>query len=230
MVMNAIKVTAHLNSAVAAMPPQLDALLIASVVGHSKTKLRMDSDAPRFGDVEIPLDVFECGWFPFVTPVYRCSSPIFVANNNRHEYRQRYIDVAKHADLVSPRKRIDITATNKGWMKRYYRPIHVRMVDRVVWFAATSDPHWLASLLDRIPSIAGDRARGYGRVSQWSVEECDSDCSVVVQTTRGQILMRNLPASATDFYSDLTGFERKMAAFQPPYYHPRRQTECVVPL
>lgn len=223
-----LKVTARLNSIMAAEPPQLDALLIAAVLGHQRQKLRNSGPCPPFGDVSIPLAVSEIGWMPFSIPVYRTSSPICGAAIDRHERRQRYIDANRFASLIDPSRRHAVTAVKYGWMKKDFRPIRVRTFGQIVWFCH-GDGAEISGLLDTVPSIGGDRARGYGRVA-WSVEAIECDWSVISDRDGEKVLMRRVPAAAfLDVYGPVSGAAHSFGACQPPYYHPDRQMEILEP-
>jgi hypothetical protein len=113
-------------------------------------------------------------------------------------------------------------------MKRYYRPVRTRCIDRMIWFAV-GDKLEIEALLRKIPSIGGDRARGYGRVASWLVDDFPYDYSLTADNG-GPVLMRRVPSVFAELNPGLRGARTTFGACQPPYYHPDRQMEILEPV
>ena len=69
---------------------------------------------------------------------------------------------------------------------------------------------------------------GYGVVREWTVERIDADLSWFAPSEVGPVLMRPLPVGPW-LPDNLTGARRDFGACVPPYWHPERYGEIVVP-
>lgn len=225
--MAAVKVTAHLAGGLAGDPPKLDALLEAVMAPHcgkaaSGRKLDRGSPAPEQGEIPIPLQRRRLG--PWLVGL--CSDPIpgpVLADGHDHVAKRINPD---GASLLDPAERRKI-ATSNTWTKSYRLPLRVRLVDRVVWFA-DADPKNLRRTLKRCRAIGKKTAIGHGRVTEWTVEPIAVDLSWFAATDDGPLLMRTLPVGPW-LPDGLTGFRPDFGAAAPPYWHPSRFTEIVVP-
>jgi hypothetical protein len=174
------------------------------------------------GAIPIPLarrDV--AGW-----PVALCSSPILpVPSADRHEHMAKRIDVAA-AELLSPSARGAIN-TSATWTKSYRLPQRTRAIGEVRWLAV-GDLRRVRELLARVPSLGRRRSQGYGRVIAWDVRPAAADHSWFAPSEGGPILMRPMPAGA-ELPGGLVGWRPDFASVCPPYHHPARYIEAIVP-
>jgi hypothetical protein len=220
------KVTALLSSPIAGDVPYLDSIIelqMAFCQNKARPILRCEP-APPVGGIHIPCLRGDIGG---VKGIPRCSAPIAVELDSRHEHIAKRIGV-EHAGLLSEAQRLSV-ATGNSWTKSYRLPLKVSNVDRVVWFVGGSKRRHLKSLLERVKSLGKKRSDGYGRVSCWGFDEVEHDYSWFAPAEGGgTLLMRVLPHSS-DLPSDLVGFKRWFGGFAPPYWHPDRFLDVVVP-
>lgn len=158
--------------------------------------------------------------------VYRCSSPILApAQGETVEYVCKRIAV-EAAALLAPEER-KIVATTNTWTKSYRLPLRVRVVPRVCWFAVGTRKE-VRRLLKEIHAVGKKVADGYGRVREWTVEQWPDDLTWYAPGDAGPVLMRPLPVG--DWLPrGLLGARRDFGAVGPPYWHPSRYGEVVVP-
>lgn len=164
------------------------------------------------------------GWW-----VHRVSSPIYPpAESDRHERIAQHFP--RELSLCLDEKERGVIATTNGQQKSQWLPIRKRVIDRVAWFAVVHDsPKDLWRELKRsVTHIGQDRARGNGRVAEWTVEIVDEDYSWFAPHPQGTVLMRSLPYG--DWLpKDLVGYVRDYDAVTPPLWHPGRKTEIIRP-
>lgn len=212
-------VTAHLATPLANDPPQLDGLLVyAQSRNHDCDRSR---PAPPQEKGRIPLAREWIGeWL-----IYHASSPIVGYANESTDYYHRQFPVNK-SDLLRPDRQL-VIATGNSWTKSYRLPLRARSVDRVRWFVlGVGSP--LRRVLKTIRAIGKKTSIGYGRVREWTVEPVDHDYSWFVPLSGGQrVLMRPLPLSL--MAEDVIGARRDFGACVPPYWHPERYGDIVVP-
>lgn len=222
-----IKVTARLASPLAGDAPALDGLMesmlsLYHAKGESGYKIDRKFPAPKQGEIPIPMRREWLG--PMF--VARCSAPILAKPSmETAEYIGKKIGV-EHAGLMAERER-KIVATGNSWTKSYRLPLRLRVVDSVVWFAV-GDRRVCLKLLRRCEAIGKKISVGYGRVSSWDVEAIEDDLSWFAPSPVGPVLMTSLPVGPW-LPADLIGCRRDFAACCPPYWHPDRYGEVVVP-
>ena len=231
-----LRVACRLTSPLAGEPPQLDALLEwalsplfapdrPSPQGHFK--ITRSGPAPKQGALPIPLAQVWIG--PWL--VACCSNPILpVAAAETVEHVAKRLAV-EHAGLLAPAARLVVSTTN-SWTKSYRLPLRVRAVDRIVWLASGNRRKVQKALRD-VKAVGKKVSDGYGRVAEWLVKDLDGpDRSWWAPHPSGQVLMRTLPLLIDGrewLPKDLLGWRRDYAACRPPYWHPERRAEVVVP-
>lgn len=218
-----LKVTAWLAAPIAGEVPMLDAILQWQVA-HREGKgmhIRRDQPAPSFEDVHIPVLLKRIGG----VAVPCCSSPVFVARSDAHEHFTKQLAV-EHSHLLKEKARLMVATGNQVY-KSYRLPLRLRLCDRVVWFAVAGRRDVL-KLVRSITAIGKRRSVGYGQVNRWEAEAVDYDWSWFAPSERGPVLMRPLP-QCTELPTDLVGSRVDFGAVQPPYWHPDRYMERVVP-
>ena len=219
------KVIAVLDSPIAGDVPYLDGILefeMAQRQGKAGTVRRGDP-APRLGSIHLPL----CrGNFAGVDYIPRCSAPIYVGREERHEYIHKRLSV-ENSMLLEPSERTKVAIGNT-WTKSYRLPLKVVNVDRVVWYVGGSKRRPLKSLLRSVHAIGKKRSDGYGRVLRWEFEEVEHDWSWFAPSTAGKVLMRVLPFAET-LFRDVVGYRRYFGGFAPPYWHPDRFLDVAIP-
>jgi hypothetical protein len=133
----------------------------------------------------------------------------------------------EHADLLREKQRL-VVAMGNSTFKSYRLPLMLRGVARIVWFALAHRRPVL-KLLKSVVALGKKRSLGYGRVERWEAEYVgDDDWSWVAQSEAGPVLMRPLPI-CDELPCGLLGAKADYGAVQPPYWHPDRYTERVVP-
>lgn len=246
-----VKVTAHLASPLSGDAPQLDALMeyvaaqdaprILEAAGKEvpddviRPVMDRGSDPPPPGMLPIPIvrrDVD--GW-----PVACCSSPILGEVVEEYsEYKNKRLDIGETGRHLSEDARRKSIHYGTGHTKAYHRPVRARVVQRVVWFALavgfskgkgkTRSPQGeMRRWLKEIPAIGSDRQAGYGRVEEWKAETTEVEAWWWADQAGTPVLMRCLPASAAR--DDSVGGRLSRAAVCPPYWHPQRHVEAIVP-
>lgn len=221
--MSALIVIAHVSSSLAGDPPMLDAIVEYELGMRQgcEYKLQRHEPAPEYGEISIPILRQRIGGL--LVPC--CSSPILSPEIETVEYYAKRLSV-ENADLIIPKKRRVVT-TSSNEFKSYRLPLHIRIVKQIVWFVeANRKP--LLGVLKRINSIGKKRSQGFGRIEKWTAERIDDDFSWFVNTKSGQILMRPLP-DCDDLPDGLIGTNPDFGSVQPPYWHPDRFMERVVP-
>lgn len=219
-----LKVTCRLAAPLCGQPPQLDSLLeyaLAPAQGFA-AKLRRDLPVPEPGSIRIPILRGRIGGLL----VARSSSPVFGHARSSVEHVVKQLAV-EHAGLLEPRQRL-VVATGNSTFKSYRLPLHVRPVDRVVWFTFGDRKTLLRTLNRHIHALGKKRSVGYARIAGWEVERIDDDYSWFAESDSGTVLMRPLPV-CDELPEGLDGARRDFASVQPPYWHPDRYCECVVP-
>lgn len=228
MSLDPLLVTARLASPLAGDPPHLDALLewalsLYRPKAEPGYKIDRRFAAPPMAEIPIPLQRSDVGPWKIAC----ASSPILpIPTMEAVEHIGKKIGV-EHAGLLAEKSRI-VVATGNSWTKSYRIPLRIRTVDRVAWFAVGNRREILKILQRHILSIGKKVADGYGRVSEWTVERTAEDCSWYARHERGRVLMRPLPI-VSGVPSGLVGFRQDFGAACPPYWHPERYTEIVVP-
>jgi len=156
-----------------------------------------------------------------------CSSPILAKPDAEAvDYLAKRIGVERAGLLASEQRRV--IATGNSWTKSYRLPLRIRLVHAVSWLAVGGCKE-VRNVLSRHAKAIGKKvAHGYGIVARWEVERADEDWAWFAPTEHGVLLMRPLPWSEA-LPADLVGARRDFGACVPPYWHPERYTEIVVP-
>jgi hypothetical protein len=240
------RVEATLSSPLAGEAPMLDAILefeMSQRTGKAY-KITRDVSCPPAGDVHLPLLRGSIGG---VSGIPRCSSPIAIPlsspNNSVPITREYYTKrlATEHAENLAPRSR-NVVAVGNQTFKSYRIPVVSQCVEKVCWFVGGSKRRNLLSLLDSVKSLGHKRSQGRGRVVKWEaypVEEdwswfapcVKSDGTMEVDPASGKellVLMRPLPW-CSELPKNLVGYRRGFAGVLPPYWHPDRQVEVVLP-
>ncbi len=224
-------VTARLASPLAGDAPHLDSLLEWLVGVHLRgspgAKLDRSSPPPPQAAIPIPVarrsvtDRSGASW-----RVSACSSPILAdAPADAPEHVAKRIGVER-ADLIRAESLVQLS-TKDTWTKSYRLPLRCRAVPAVAWFALG----WRSDLrkeLKRAAAIGNKTSYGYGRVASWEVAPAPGDYSWFAPSPAGPVLMRPLP-DHPGLPGGLVGYRRDFGAAVPPYWHPGRYTEVVVP-
>lgn len=220
-------VKARLVGLIANKAPRLDSLLEATLAFHhpkadSGYKIDRSRPAPLQGEIPIPLRREWLGdWY-----VARCSDPICgEAVTETVEHVNKRIGV-EQADLLASSSRLVVSTTN-SWTKSYRLPMRISLVNEIRWFAVANRRELLCELR-RVRSLGKKGSLGYGRVVEWTVDEAKEDLSWFAPTEAGLLLMATLPVG--DWVpKGILGARRSFGGATPPYWHPERFGEIVVP-
>lgn len=159
--------------------------------------------------------------------VYRASSPIFCVSQSDDEYCVQAFP-KEMSDLLRDDKR-GVLRVGQGDQKSFRLKYDNMAVTKVVWFASINhSPSELRKELRKVTHLSSQRKRGKGRVSEWIVEKIDEDYSWFAPHESGPVLMRNLP-DCDELPANLQGFIIEYNAVTPPYWHPGRKMDAVVP-
>ena len=218
-----LKVTCHLMSPVAGEIPMLDALLLYQMaVFEGKLKpIRRDEPLPPFGEIHIPILLRRIGG----VAVPACSSPIARVRETTVEHFGKRLAV-EHAGLLKQKEQKIVAVTNNIY-KSYHLPLKVQRIDKIVWYCIGKRRPILQAL-KRVKAIGRKRSQGYGLVAGWEAEYIDYDYSWYIKSDEGIVLMRPLPV-CDELPEDLIGYQHDYGAVQPPYWHPDRYMERVIP-
>ena len=220
-------VSARMNSPIAADAPRLDALLemmlsLYQAKGEPGYKIDRAFRAPLQAEISIPLLRQKLGpW-----EIARCSDPIYGQCQAEYvEHVNKRIAV-EAASLLDPLRRPVVQTTN-SWTKSYRLPLRMRRIDRVCWFAV-ADRRSLLKVLKRVEYLGKKRSIGNGRVEAWDAMEVDEDYSWFASSPSGPVLMATLPFGPW-LPDGLLGSRRGFGGCCPPYWHPDRYAEIVIP-
>lgn len=216
--MTPCKVTAHLLSPLAGEPPQLDALVIFQQNRHHRIDRSMPAPPQDKGCIPIVRE-WVGDWY-----VSRSSSPILEECVETVDHYNRRTPV-EHARLLREDRRL-VVPTGNSWTKSYRFPLRVRNVSRVVWFCVCN-PAALRHVLFRITNLGKKVSQGYGIVGKWEVEHTKEDWSWFAPADGNRLLMRPIPLEMNAH--DVVGGRRDFGACVPPYWHPERYGDIVVP-
>lgn len=218
-----LRVTAWMASPIAGDVPHLDALLefeMAQRLGLAQ-KIRRECAAPPPGEIHIPMLRQSYGG----VGVACCSSPIYAPRSTFREHIAKRLAV-EHAPLLSENSRL-VVATGNATYKSYRLPLTMIDCERVVWLCE-ADRRPLLKLLKSVTSIGKKRGIGYGRIAKWEAEDVEGDCWWFGNRDGCAVLMRPLPW-CEQLPKNLVGARRDFGACSPPYWHPDRYLEIVIP-
>jgi hypothetical protein len=192
-------------------PLHLDGLLIAVQAQRLGLPV-VTREMPLVDIPHIPIPVSR------FNGIYRCSAAYYLdAQRGRHFWTRR-----KDAEDV---ERYD-KPFNRGYgpARDLMRRASVVLASEARWLVHTTDVDSLRDLLDGVHAIGGLRAHGLGRVRAWHVEPVPhghADDTLV----RDGLVMRTMPASMLILGPGVT----VSATCEPPYWHPARVVDAVLP-
>jgi len=217
----------------------LDSILEASMCRRAKTFMESSHGdrhayfVPSHGD-SLPVDAVGKLPIPIVRArvgdlwIPRCSSPIFgetLADDAANYTTAFPLDKVEH---LAESERTKIMQSG-GRYKSFRLPLRVRLVERMVWFAATNHPpSELRRRLGQIRHIGKKTSQGWGVVAGWSVDLIDNDHSWYAESDDGPVLMRPLPADM-EHPEGLIGARRGFGGCVGPYHDRRFWREIVEP-
>ena len=171
-----LKVTAHLKNGFSA---RFDfALAIDGIIGYqsqleklgwSEFSLNQSSaDLKPLDDLPIEKEYWQDDWW------YQCSRPFFDCKHVHARHIHRRFNVQESEWFVNKIGKIE---TTKGAYKNYREPVKVFLTPSVTWYV-NGDKARITELLQRVTHIGAKRARGFGAVNDWQIDEHDSldDC------------------------------------------------------
>jgi hypothetical protein len=220
-------VTAKLSTPLDGDAPRLDALLVYAMSLHQKFPdgYKVDRSLPAPSQDEVPIPLLKQAIGPW--KVARCSNAIYSTCETEYvEHVNKRIGV-EHAGLLAPSARLVVSTTN-SWTKSYRVPQRMRRIDRVCWFAVAYRRALLKALRENIDFLGRKRSIGNGKIESWEITHAADDYSWFAPSNAGTVLMATLPHHA-GLPPDLVGYRRDFGGVVPPYWHPDRYTEIVVP-
>lgn len=191
-------------------PLHLDGLLMAVKA------TRMDlppiaRDTPIEAIPEIPIPITQ------TRGIYRCSAAYFLDNERGRHFWTRRKDAQDVERYDKP------FARGYGPARDLMRRASTVRATEAHWLVHTSDRAEFEDLLSNIRALGGLRAHGLGRVAGWDVVERTTgrpdDC------VADGLVMRTMPARLIIRGNSATVF----AACRPPYWHPGRVEEAILP-
>lgn len=215
------KITAYLSSPLIGEPPYLDALLTYELAFKMREKsLKYNKSTPieQFKRLPIPLTQFDINGIK----VNSCSDPIYKINTEWHDKIAKRFETDKLSLYIELSKRRTINIGG-GYLRSRYNSIHVKLIDKVVWFGRGAMDNCFR-LLKNIISIGYYRKIGYGIISKWEIEECEKNYSIYFDNN----LMKTVP-----FGEDLInkkGYRKSFGACIPPYWHNENFIEIAKPI
>lgn len=220
-------VTARLETAIAEDAPRLDSLLeMVLSLHHAKGRPghKIDRARPAPPQAEIPIPLMRRDLGPW--KVASCSDPIYGDCSTEYvEHIAKRIAV-EESPLLAPDRRVVVSTTN-SWTKSYRLPLRMRRIDTVHWFAF-AERRSLLKVLRRVDYLGKKRSVGNGRVSAWEAKAIETDFSWFAPSPSGPVLMATLPLGPW-LPNGLIGARRGFGGVCPPYWHPDRYAEIVVP-
>lgn len=240
--MEPLTVTAQLEAGVAHAGPWGIALdgLLASVL-HMRAKAQLLADGgehtPLVDQVDVEdlsLPLARCGeggdWHWAATCAWpgehaRSQPPEVVTWHSRPDHRH-LVDLTGE-DL---RQHID---EDSGRYRRYAMPLLVTLTDALVW-RAVGDVEEIRSLLSGVQAIGKKRSTGHGRVLNWSVEPSrELEAWAAAHTHPDKTLGRPVPGSCLQLAAAsglATEPPEGTAGIRPPYSHPSRRRQLLLPV
>lgn len=223
---NNLKITAVMGSPLAGEAPYLDALMTFIIAFKSNKfesrKWNKATPLSEFQRLPIPLTEYDINGMK----VNSCSDPILSYNIAEwHDYLTRRFETDKLSIIIDPSQRKNITIGG-GYLKSIRKPIHLKNIDKIVWFARGNIGRCRITL-KHINSIGYYRKIGYGIVSKWIVEEINSNNFIFSTMGNKKILMKTVPAG--DDLKNIDGYRMGFGACLPPYWHGQNQREVAIP-
>ncbi len=132
------------------------------------------------------------------------------------------LDIKAMTDWIEPRRtRIE---TGKGELKNAHVPFLYTVTETLTWYALGLKTE-IERLLDLTYAIGKKRARGFGEVRAWEVEQIEADSSVFDPDGN---LMRPIPAMLLEEMNVRGEFKYSYTTYRPPYWEPRWVAKCAV--
>lgn len=227
-------ITARLASSLGGHePPKLDALLeYALSPYHPGAVPRHAVDRslppPPMAAIPIPIARRRLGEWA----IGCCSDPIIgIPSADDHEHVNKRL-ATEEAAMLAPDRRLVVSTTN-SWTKSYRIPIRRRVIPAICWFVVGNRREILKVLRRGVHALGKKVSIGNGRVAEWTVERVDHDYSWFAPWPDDHaklVLMRTLPIGPWLPMENLVGYRRDFGGVCPPYWHPSRGTERVVPV
>lgn len=219
--MIALVVTAHMASPYSTADPwspALDGILAywatREALGEEEFALGMTGHR-ELVEVELPLARVDGGgtWW------WACSSPLVKPMMQFDTYTHRRFDDAAAATYTHDSVRKVLTA---GGPYKIYRTRHVRILAPWMRWHVIGDADEIKRLLRRCHNVGAGHTRGWGQVSEWTVEPGGDP-----QKAR---FLRPVPmAFAADHLEQLGTGTRLVWGIRPPGRRPEQQALCFMP-
>jgi hypothetical protein len=222
------RATAWLSSPLAGEPPAFDAILeweLSRRLGM-KYHLRATRDIPLSEIPRVPIPLAQRSVSG--KDIYCCSDPI-IPEPLAPEWVERIarrIDTGLIALLLAPEERKSLLVAS-GPYKMLYKPVRVRLIDRICWFFR-GDRKEVNKLLKSIFALGSHRGIGYGIVDWWEYEDMEENDYSIFAPCRGKpVLMKTVPFGYS--LQNVTGYKKSFGGALPPYWHPENYMEIAVP-
>lgn len=230
-----LQVRAHLVAGIAHAAPwgiALDGLLAAELWDQHKAATRAAGDEHvRAFELDDPPDLnlplARCQpsdgspWHWAAT----CAHPDQPARVQVHTWTGR-LDARAHEQVAT-----DLPKTVSARQGRYRTrrmPLLVTACANVTWHAV-GDVDAIRDLLAEVPSIGKKRTSGEGHVLRWEVRAVDVDERTAAHLHPDGTLGRTTPLACAEQLPGAGNGGRGRAGLRPPYMHPARQHELVLP-
>ncbi len=227
--MQPLKVTCELVGSIAGEVPKLDSIIELQAAHRcDPAKMKPRDEHDEFVPDGVPIPIARRNVDGFAHSIPLCSWPIYVAENDRHEFfNQRF---APPPELLKEKER-NVFYGNMGEFRAYRLPLRTRDAAKVAWFCkgeGSKIRRFLSHHVSGVRYLGKKGSIGYGLVKQWTVEPMEEDWSWFAPSPYGMVLMRGLPVSAR-LPRDLVGFRKWFGGVVAPYWGKKYHVEMVEP-
>lgn len=219
------KVICNLASPLCGGAPKIDSLL------EYELALRLGMKQSKKVTRNIPLLEIEKPPIPLAKrtinghDIYCSSDPILgVLRAEWTEHQSKRFDTDLLATILHSTQRKKLL-TSSGPYKSRYVPLHIKLIDNIVWFVR-GDRKEINKLLKKIVGLGHCRNVGYGIINNWEYEEQKEDYSIFAMHQGKKVLMKTIEISAS---KNSYGYRHSFGGAFPPYWHPETFREVAIP-
>lgn len=230
--MRPLQVTATLATGLVHTAPwgiALDGLLASQLWSKTKQRLRSQGqepvdviDLPQPSELDLPLARCTLGtpdWHWAAT----CSHPQPSPPGTDVHYWTATFDHAYDQEVTTDARTV---SDRQGRYRAHRMPLITTICAEVTW-RALGNLETIADLLTPLASIGKKRSSGNGQVRRWHITPIDATAFNAAHLHPDGTLGRPTPARCVPAHVD--SLATGTAGLRPPYHHPARQHELVLP-